>query len=299
MPVVESRPFLTPPYSSVSSTIELVGPASVDQLPEVWSPGNSIVVRGVAILRADFWATTGIPPSDEVLLVGVASCLAARSRWRAQALFVEEDGAWVAKLELTADGDELAVELAVDLWVVGNGRTGSADNGRSVHRGAKLWQRSGPLVIPLDHSEAGFPTSAVSFSATGRRAVPWSVDFVAEAEPHWSISSSLRLYVNSDLDTCAAIVDGSAGDDVYAAIGCDIHSAVLHHLGGWSDSLDIGRLELLADDDPGCLAALGTSISSSLGISIDEACRLARDSPMQLSLRSREVLSYFQNLDTR
>lgn len=295
MPIVESRPFLTPPQHAVTSTIELCAPVSdVESLQEAWIPGEDISLRGAASFSSDFWEATKIPIHEPVSLVAVAYCLSAKSRWRAHSEFTEKDGAWIAEVNLIVDGSQAAVELAVDLWVVGNGRTGSVDRDRAIHHGAKLWQRSAPLVLSLERNTADFPTSAISFTSTGRRAVAWSVECVAEAEPHWSISSSVRIYVNSDIETCAAIVDGSAGAYMYAAIACDIHLEVLHHLGGWRDSFASDRLDLLAVEDAGCLAALGAGIASSLGLSIDEACRLAREAPLQLAYRSRENLDYFR-----
>jgi len=205
---------------------------------------------------------------------------------------------WSTELELTATGADLAVALSADLWVVGPGRTGSPNPDKAVHRSAKLWQMPEPLLIPLERDGSDFPTSALSFSATGRRAVPWLVETVPDAEPHWSISSAIRLYINTDLDICRQIADGTAGHTLYGAIECDIHLATLHLLGGWSDSIGAIELESLAEGDHRSMAALGLSISTSLGLTVDEGCRLAREDPLTLASRSREALNLFQRRDT-
>ncbi|WP_166997310.1 hypothetical protein [Paramicrobacterium fandaimingii] len=300
MAVLESRPFQTPSANSVAAKLDLMSPdVEFHQFNEAWSPGEPVVVQGFATLSDEFWEATAITRGEEVLLVGIAACAPARSEWREQSRFVERDGVWSAEVELSIEGSEIAVELVFDLWVVGPGRTANLREDQAIHPGAKLWQLPDSLVLPLEREEADFPTSAVSFSSTGRRAVPWMVEAVGEAEPQWSISSSVRLYVNTDLDVCSQIVDGTAGEDVYSAIGCDIQFAVLRQISVWEDSVRGDRLRSIAEEDYGSLAAFGASIAATLGIALDEGCRLARDEPSSLVNRSREALGYFRALGTR
>lgn len=300
MATAESRPYRTPSAASVQTHLAVAHPASdVQQISEVWSPGDDVVLRGRAILSDEFWVETGISSDEDVWLVAVATCTPARIRWRAESRFERTDGLWSAEVELTATGNDLAVALTADLWVVGPGRTASSNPLHAVHRSAKLWQLAAPLTLALEREGSDFPTSALSFSATGRRAVPWLVEAVPDAEPHWSISSSVRLFVNTDLEICHQIVEGTAGNSLYSAIECDIHLAVLHLLGGWRDSLGGNQLLALGEEDYRCLAALGLSIATSLGLTIDEACRLAREDPMTLASRSREALNFFQGQDTQ
>lgn len=226
-------------------------------------------------------------------MVLVVACTSARARWREQATFKQVGDRWEAELTLVIDGGEVAVDLTADAWIVGPGRTGSSNAAHAVHRGAKLWQLDSPMWIPLEASSDDFPTSALSFSGTARRAIPWSVETVADAEPHWSISGAVRLYVNTDLDVCQPIVDGSASDGVYAAITCDIHLAVLHQIGLWRDSITGLALEATADNDHGSLAAMGANIALSLGLTLDEACRLAVEDPLGLAGRSRESVEFY------
>jgi len=296
MTIAETRPFRTPSAGSVHAEFSLVSPAtSAAKVCEEWSPGDDIVLRGSATLTPDFWVDTGIDPEEEVWLVGIANCVPSRARWRTQSRFVRFGDVWAAAVEVTAKGSDLAVALAADLWIVGPGRTGSANPAHAIHHSAKLWQMPDPLSIPLEREGSDFPTSAVSFSATGRRAVPWSVEVLPEAEAHWSISSAIRLYVNTDLEVCEQIVEGRADEALYAAIECDIHLAVLHQLGGWRETVRGDALRELAAADFGCLAALGVSIAVSLGLRIEEACRLAIEEPLTLSSRSREAVSYYSN----
>lgn len=300
MVIAESRPYRTPSATSVATELGIVWPTSdVEKLSEIWSPGDDVVVRASATLAESFWEETGISPVEDVLLVATVGCMPARTRWRSQAQFRKSDGAWRADVELTADGSELAVELTVDLWVVGPGRTGSPDRVNAVHRSAKLWQLPAPLSLRLERDEADFPTSAVSFGATGRRAVPWALEIAADAEPHWSISSSIRLFVNSDLEIAREIVDGDAPEDLYTVIECDIHLNVLHFLGAWRNSIHTDRMQDIADDDLGSLAALGLSITSSLGLTLDEGCRLALEEPMTLISRSREALALYRRTSSK
>lgn len=300
MAITETRPFRTPAPGSVSTTLAVVSPYSEPEaISEVWNSGDEVVIRGTATLAESFWVETTISPDEDVWLVCVASCTPARSRWRAQSPFGLVDGVWTAALELGVDGNELAVELAVDLWIVGPGRTASQNPAHAVHKNAKLWQLPTPMVIRLEREGSDFPTSAASFSETGRREVPWVVETAPDAEPHSSISSSIRLFVNTDLDICRDIVDGTARDDLYTAIECDIHLAVLHLLGGWRDSVRVDRMLAVAEDDQGTMAALGRSIVRALGLTLDEGCRLACEDPITLASRSREALGLYRKSEPK
>ena len=292
MVIAESRPYRTPAASSVVTDLAIVWPtADLDQLSEFWNPGDDVVIRASATLAETFWDETGISPGEDVLLVAIVGCMPARTRWRSHAHFKERDGLWRADVELKADGSELAVELTADLWVVGPGRTGSPDPTNAIHQSARLWQLPSAISLRLERDEADFPTSATSFAATGRRSVPWALEIATDAEPHWSISSSVRLYVNTDLDICRQIVDGDAPADVYKTIESDIHLGVLHFLAGWRNSVRTDRMQDIAYEDLGSVAALGLSITSSLGLTLDEGCRLALEDPMTLVSRSREALA--------
>ena len=95
MAVLESKPYLAPFSTSVNTSIEVLEPATtVEELADVWEPGQRIVLRCHAELAQDFWAQTGIPSDEAITMVGIATCLPARATWRATARFTEQDGAW-------------------------------------------------------------------------------------------------------------------------------------------------------------------------------------------------------------
>lgn len=300
MATTESRPYRAPSPTSVQARLEVLDPVYGDEeIADVWSPGDDIALRGVATLSDRFWIETGIDKGEDVRLVAVATCAPARIRWRADSRFELSDEGWTASVDLTATGSDLAVSLSVDLWVVGPGRTGSPVAANAVHGSAKLWQLAAPRTLNLERDDADFPTSALSFSQTGRRAVPWAVETVPDAEPHWSISSSVRLFVNTDMRACHPIVEGTAAASTYAAIEADVHMAVLRLLGSWRNVLGGGELTALADDDFRCIAALGLGITTSLGLTIDEGCRLAMEDPLALTSRSREALNFLEEQGSR
>ena len=300
MATTESRPYRTPAATSVQARLEFVDPAFGDEdIANVWSPGDDIALRGTAILSDQFWIETGIDKGEDVRLVAVATCAPARIRWRADSRFEVSDEGWTAFVDLTATGSDLAVSLSADLWVVGPGRTGSPDPANAVHESAKLWQLATPLTLSLERDDADFPTSALSFSQTGRRAVPWAVETVPDAEPHWSISSSIRLFVNTDMEACHPIVEGTAAASTYAAIETDVHMSVLRLLGSWRNVVDGAALTAFAEEDFRCLAALGLGITTSLGLTIDEGCRLAMEDPLALTNRSREALNFLEEQGSR
>lgn len=293
MAVLESKPFLAPSQGSVHAEIEVVSPdAAADEIADVWEAGQRVVLRCRAYLGAEFWEQTAIPQDDEILLVGSISCLSARATWRSSAKFALRDGRWTAETLIEADGGVIAVELLCDVWVIGPARTGSPDPSRAVHPGAKLWQLPRPLKLDLDSQQAAFPTTAIPFAATGRRDVPWVVEMSRDAEPEWSVSSSIRLYVNSDSTLTPSILDGTAAEDIYALIQCDIHFAVFHGLSNWIDAISPSRMAEIADTDHDALAALGASLSRSIGLPLSEALRMAREEPADLMARSREALQF-------
>lgn len=293
MAVLESKPFLAPFSASVSTDIELIEPAaSMDELADVWEPGQRIVLRCRAELAPDFWAQTEIPSDEPLTLVGIATCLPARATWRSTARFIEKDGTWIAETLVEIDGGVIAVEVLADIWIVGPGRTGSTDPRNAVHLGAKLWQLPRPLRLGLESDDAAFPTTALSFAQTGRRDVPWIVEPTPEAEPAWRVSTAIRLYVNVDSHLAAEILAGTAVEDVYSLIQSDIHLVVLHKLANWRDTMTPRQMEDIAERDHESLAALGLLLAQSIGLPLGEAMRMSREEPANLIARSREALRF-------
>ena len=293
MAVLESKPFLAPFSTSVRTSIDVIEPKStIEQLADVWEPGQRIVLRCRAELAEDFWSQTGIPSSEEITMVGIATCLPARATWRSTARFLEKDGTWIAETLVEIDGGVIAVEVLADLWVVGPGRTGSSDPRNTVHFGAKLWQLPRPLRLGLESDDAAFPTTAISFAQTGRRDVPWVVEPTADAEPAWKVSSAIRLYVNVDSHLAPSILDGTAPEDIYALIQSDIHLVVLHRLSNWRDSMTPHQMEQIAEEDHESLAALGLLLTQSIGLPLSESMRMSREEPANLIARYREALRF-------
>lgn len=293
MAVLESRPFRAPDKSAVGVQIELVEPSvPFEEIADSWETGQRIVLRYRAALSDDFWEQTGIDPSEPVSLVALGTCLPARARWRQSATFQRTAEGWSASTLLTIDGSVVAVELVADAWIVGPGRTGSDDPTLAIHEGAKLWQFPQPTTLRLQSDQAAFPTTAISFSQTGRQAVPWTVEADPDAEPDRHVSSSIRLYVNTDSELAASLLDGSAAEDFFALVQCDIQLAVLHRLAMWRDSVPPQQMERIAEQDVDTLAALGASIAQGIGLPLAEALRLAAEEPLRLSARSREALRF-------
>ncbi|WBU38030.1 hypothetical protein [Homoserinibacter sp. YIM 151385] len=293
MTAVETRPYATPSRTAVEVDVSMVAPrVDFESVAESWSPGQGVMVRASAALATTFWSESFMPEGEPVWLVGTMTCAAAKVSRREQAQFHWVDGAWRASVDVGLDGDDIAVELVVDWSVVGDGRTGSRDSTRSIHRGARLWQAPESTVVRLERDGGGFPTSALSFEATGRRRVPWAVEVRNDAAVESRITSAVRLFVNTDLRVSDDIVDGGAGDDTYLAIGADIHLAVLHFLG--SVATPLRELERVAESKVDSMAALGFSIADSLGLTVETARNLACDDPTGLLARSREVLGSFE-----
>lgn len=299
MAVLESKPFLAPSRSSVTTELEVIEPAStIEDLSDVWEPGQRIVLRCRAELAPEFWTETGIPSSEPVMLVGNVTCLPARATWRSSAAFAEHGGRWFAETLVEIDGGVIAVEVLADTWVVGPARTGSEDPSNAIHSGAKLWQLPNPVKIQLENDDAAFPTTAISFAQTGRWDVPWIVEPSLDADPTHRVSSAIRLYVNSDSDLAGPILEGNAPEDIYALIQSDIHLVVFHLLANWRDAMSPQQMEDIAEQDHETLASLGTALARSIGLPLGEALRLAQEEPTRLIARSREALRFGRTDET-
>lgn len=293
MPAIESRPYRVPTQQSVFSDVQLVSPdITVEEIPDVWEPGRDLVFRLTAELSPEFWQETGIVQGEEVTLVGTVTCLAARTRWRGAVAFRPHMERWAATVDVEVDGSAIAVELLIDLAIVGPGRTGHPDPARAIHRSARLWGFPVAVRAPLENLGDVFPTSAVSFSTSGRRRVPWSVEVSHDAEPHWGLSSAIRLFINTDLSVNEDILGGGAPTSVYQAIQADILSAALLHLASVRDGYSMATIAESIENDSSSFAAFCAHVASKLGFDLEVALRLAREEPMQLIERAREASGY-------
>lgn len=293
MPAIESRPYRVPAQRSVVPNVEVLSPEiALEEIPDAWEPGQDLIFRVTAELLPEFWQETGIDQDDEVTLVGTVTCLAARTRWRGSAGFNAQDDSWVATVDVTVDGSAIAVELLIDVAIVGPGRTGHPDPTRAVHRSAQLWSMPESVRAPLEHLGDVFPTSAVGFSTSGRRRIPWSVEVSHDAEPHWELSSAIRLFINTDLDVGEDILSGDAHPSVYQAIQADILSAALLHLASVRDGYSMATIAESIETNVSSFAAFCAHLSAKLGFDLEVALRLARDEPMQLIERAREASGY-------
>lgn len=293
MPAIESRPYRVPDQQSVTVQVRTIAPAvEIDDIPDAWEPGQDLVFRITAELTPEFWDESGIPQEEPVSLVGVVTCLAARTRWRETAQFARSGGTWSAALDIEVDGSAVAVEALVDVAVIGAGRTGHPDPARAVHRAARLWRLPNAIKVPFERLGEAFPTSAVSFSETGRRRIPWHVDVAHDAEPGWGLTSAVRLYVNTDLPGAERILDGSAERWIYQAIQADIYTATLFQLAAVRDGYSSSSIAECAESDVTSFAAFCSHVSAVLGFDLDTTLRLASEEPMQLIERAREASSF-------
>lgn len=300
MAILESRPFLTPERASVKVDIEIVEPGiGRESLATAWEPGQQIKLKFLASLSESFWVQTQIEPDESVQLVGVASCLPARASWRTTANFEKTEDGWQAESTLEIDGSVVAVEIRVDAWVVGPGRIVSENPHASNHAGARLWQLATAQVLKLEDNQATFPTTAISFERTGRLRTPWIVELNPSAEPDWTVDSAVRLYVNTDLPSASALLEGSMPDDYYSLIQSDIQFAVLHQLASWLDSIPATQIASTAETDYTSLAALGIQIAKGLGLPLVEALRLVVEEPTRLTYWFREAFRFGHGVSIR
>lgn len=295
MATAESRPFLTPRASSIEVEVLAKEPqVSLDEISNHWQPGESITLIVRASISDKFWVDTYIGQTEDIELVAVATCPAARTQWMSRAIFDISDNHGTAELELTIDGDTAAVLAKVDTWITGPGRTSHSENA-TIHARAKLWQLEKTININLVETPGLFPVGAFSFEANHRRQIPWELEIDESAEPATNISSCMRLYLNSDLPNANAIGLDKLDENHMALINCDLIFNTLRQLE--RVRLGTGEEEIVAaaDTHPESLAAFGFALAEKIGLPPFEAMRQSSEDPMSLILTCREALTYLHN----
>lgn len=299
MPVLESRPYRTALPSSVNVSIELVEPeCSMEEIGRRWRPGQPIEVEVEASLDPAFWSETGIDPTQPVMLVVTATCLPARAAWRSVVPIGGADPNTPVRAAVVIDGSVVAGELLLECWIAGPGQTLAADQANAVHPGAKLWQQVSPLRISLEDSRSAFPTTVIAFLASGRPAVPWLVETVADAEPDWTIDASIRLLLNSDIPSSSTIADGSAEEHIYALIQADIRMAAIQGVSLPDSQKTASELEQIAEAVPESLAGLAVQSANSMGLTLARAMSLAKEDPTLLAGFARESARFYRRAET-
>ena len=297
MAALETRPYATPEYSSVTARAELLSPAvALRELSEHWEPGTDLSLRFSAELGDDFWTQSRLRPEETVYLVGTVYCPSIRKRWSGHAEFSGPASQRTASVEISVPGDLVAAELRYDMWVVGEGVTGAAGYGYPAprHPGAKLWELRGQHPIPLEQTADAFPTSALSFNRTGRTQVPCTIELTDDADPGWDLQNSIRIYVNTDLPVHEKILTDKASPDLYAQLEADIYFAVLQRLARSPEAHDGEAVEDVARSVPRSLAALGKSGAEKAGIPLPRALQLVDEDPLDLVMTFREALRIFR-----
>lgn len=297
MPALETRPYATPGYGSVTARAELLSPAvAFRELSEQWEPGTDLSFRFSTELGDDFWTQSRLGPEETVYLVGTVYCPSIRKRWSGHATFSGPASRRTASVEISVPGDLVATELRYDIWVVGEGVTGTAGYAYPMprHPGAKLWELQGQHPIPLEQTGDAFPTSALSFNRTGRPQVPWTIELTDDADPGWDLQNSIRIYVNTDLPVHEEILTDKASSDLYAQMEADIYFAVLQRLAGCPEVHAGEVAEDIAQSSPRSLAALGKSGAEKAGIPLPRALQMVDEDPLGLVIIFREAFQIFR-----
>lgn len=293
MAAIETRPYKTAYSSSVDTVISVVSPELAGtRLANVWQTGHDIEFEFQATVNENFWRETDIPKNKEITVVGIVSCPVARKRWTTRKTISFSYANIPISLPLKIPGNEIAHELRVVLWLVGPGVVGNG----AVHEGAKLWELKNQLIYSLESKDQEFPISAISFAESGRPNLPWVVEIDPEAEPGWNIQSCLRLYLNTDLPITKDILDEKAPADTYTQITHDIYFATIQYIAQWTgrDSYHLDELEQIAEDNYESLAALATTASEKIGVSLGNAISRVHENPYSLLLSLRETFPLYQ-----
>lgn len=294
MPVFESRPYRTASPASVNATITLLEPdVDLDSVSTAWVPGAPIKVGVEAAVSTQFWEEAGVTPADEPRLVISVMCAAAKATWRASEPVVADRPEGVsAAVEI--DGEIAAGELLVSVWIAGPGRTGAGSAAESAHRGAKLWELPQAVRISPADERSAFPITVVSFLRTGRPSAPWLVETSTGAEPTWTVDAGVRLYLNNDMASSAAISTGTAEPHIFDLIRADIRTAVIEHFAGPDGGASATELEEVAEEMPESMAGLAVQSATAMGLSMAAALNHAREKPSLLAAYARESTRFYR-----
>lgn len=293
MASIETRPYRTARASTVSWEVSIASPKlDKKDLHEIWQVGQDLLFNIAVVVRDSFWADTHTDADTPLTVVAIATCAVARKKWQVRRTLDFNVSNREIALSLLVPGAEIAQEVSLDLWVVGDAPVGQGQ----IHRGAKLWESANRLVYPLEGGAQAFPTSAISFRQTNRPAVPWLVEVVGDATPDWKVSASLRLYVNTDFPVTQDILDDVAPAEVYTQISHDIYFRVLQNIARWDGpgGYSVDELDSMAQDDFESLAALGRTAAHKIALSFGSALAMARDDSYALMTRIREAFPYYQ-----
>lgn len=293
MASIETRPYQTVSPDSVQETVSIVAPELESRsLNEVWQTGQDVEFDFSVMLRATFASEASLPLGAMVSVVAIATCTVARKTWQSRVTVQLTDIDQEVKLALVVPGDQIAYEIKLDLWVIGDGVAGP----QQIHHGAKLWEMGKSRIYPLESGTQAFPTSAVSFRLTNRPAVPWGVEIEHEANPDWKVSSSLRLFINTDFPLSESILENTAGDEVFQQIKHDIYFVTIQHVSHCyhSGAASLQEIEEIAENDHESLAALAQFGARKVTFSLGHALSKVAEEPYLLIQRLRETFSQYE-----
>lgn len=290
---IETRPYKTASQEAVSETISVISPdLGNSSLSEVWQAGQDIEFDFSVTIKSSFAWETSLPPGSIVSVVAIATCAAARKNWQSKMSIRLTDMDQKVQLRLVVPGDQIANEIKIDLWVIGDGVAGP----QQIHYGAKLWELSKNKVYSLENGSQAFPTSALSFRSTNRPAVPWSVEIEPEAGPDWQVSGSLRLFINTDFPLSESILENKVGDEVFQQIKHDIYFAAIQHIAHWyhSGGSTLQDIEEYAEENHESLAALAQFGARKISLSLGFALSKMTEEPYFLIQRLRETFAQYE-----
>lgn len=260
-----------------------------DQLVEQWrdSLDSTRVYKCSVVLEIDsqFWQPED--PLSQLLLVIEAYCPSTLLRKVESTEIIQ--GATQVPLSINVEGWALAKLLELEASVVAtripatNGSMGEEiKSGRLVS--------SGISRFAFSPSENILRPTEVSFSATGRRNIPWEIEsnFYTESD---DFVSNLHLSLNSDMPIVISALEGNTGKPVKWNLTYELMLNAVRTLSEVVLELEGEQLESTANEHPESLCAAVKKYADEAALSMVEILRMERQGSGDLESRLKEVAS--------
>lgn len=261
-----------------------------DELVEQWrdSLDSTRVYKCSVVLEIDsqFWQSEDSLLS-QLLLVIEAYCPSTLLRKVESTEIIQ--GATQVPLSIDVEGWTLAKLLELEASVIATRMPVTNGSTDKEIKSARLVS-SGISRFAFSPSENILRPTEVSFSATGRRNIPWEIEsnFYTESD---DFVSNLHLSLNSDMPTVISALEGNTGKPVKWNLTYELMLNAVRILSEVVLELEDEQLESTANEHPESLCAAVKKYADEAALSMVEILRMERQGSGELESRLKEVAS--------
>lgn len=265
-------------------------PITSEELPDVWDANSEL--QAFLTVQVDAHAMKALSAEQSLLYVS-AACAETSEFYRSTAGFLDEGQVFTASALLELSGRNLSssVKLLGQIFCAVEEETLMDFPWLS----KRILAEATPLSVPLISDMAAFPISAFSFKEAQKFPAPWEVT-VSATDPSDTFSTSVRLFLNTDLPRVVELIEGRARPYVASSLESSIARVILLALLSMSSDLPAGKsLHSLAMEFPESIAAAGQRIAQQFFVkNIDAVVRMYRNNPTLAETRLLSSTQFLQ-----